>query len=91
MTDDPTDAQILAAAISIAVASRNLIQRTDRTSYRDVCEVLDALHEHLAVAGGSLHLLAERLGHRAEVERLVNEGQDRMAAFRACQGLGGRA
>lgn len=91
MIDDPSNAELIAAATSIALASRQLIDRTDRTSFRAVCETLDALQEHLAVAGGSLLILADRLGHRAEVERLIDEGQARVAAFKACQGLGGRA
>ncbi len=88
---EPTTPQILAAVAGIALNSRDVIERTDRTSYRDVGETLDALHEHLAVAGGSLLFLAERLGRKAEVERLIKEGQDRVAAYRAFAGQGGRA
>lgn len=87
MTVEPSNAELIAAATSIALAARQLIERTDRTGFRAVCETLDALQEHLAVAGGSLLILADRLGHKAEVERLINEGQARVAAFRACQGL----
>lgn len=89
--DEPSDAQILAAAVSIALASRKLIDRTPRTNYREVCETLDAVHEHLAVAGGSLLVLAERLGMASDVQAMVDEGRARVAALRACQGLGGRA
>lgn len=88
---EPTTAELLAAAASIAIAGRKLIGATDRTSFRDVGETLDALHDHLAVAGGSLLVLAERLGCEAEVTRLVAEGQARVAAFRAFRGTEGRA
>lgn len=88
---EPTDAELLAAAVSIALASRDLIQRTDRTSYPDVGGTLDALHEGMAVAGGSLLHLAERLGVQGEVDRLVKRGQDRIATVRAFRGQEGRA
>ena len=88
---EPTDAELLAAAVSIALASRDLIKRTDRTSFRDVGETLDALHEGMAVAGGSLLHLAERLGVQGDVERLVKHGQDRIATVRAFRGQEGRA
>ena len=88
---EPTNAELLAAAVAIALEGRNQIERTDRTSYRATCQTLDALHEHLAVAGGSLLVLADRLGCKEEVEQRLREGRDRLDAFRACQGLGGRA
>lgn len=88
---EPTTPQILAAAAGIALNGRAVIERTDRTSYREVCEALDALHEHLAVAGGSLLILAERLGCKAEVERLIRDGQDRVTAYCAFAGQGGHA
>lgn len=88
---DPSIPEILAAAAGIALTSRSIIERTDLTSYRDVCETLDAVHEHLAVAGGSLLLLAERLDCKAEVERLIKEGQDRLNTYRAFAGQRGRA
>ena len=92
MTDrEPTDAELLASAASIALTGRRLIDNTDRTSFRDVGETLDALHEHLGVAGGALLFLARRLGCEAEVERILKEGQDRVAAFRASAGIRGRA
>ncbi|MCJ1900960.1 hypothetical protein MR829_11305 [Paracoccus versutus] len=88
---EPTNADLLAAAAGLALESRRRIERTDRTSFRDVCETLDAIHEHLAVAGGSLLFLADRLDLRPEVEQKLREGRDRVDAFRACQGIGGRA
>ncbi|MFC3060470.1 hypothetical protein [Paenirhodobacter populi] len=88
---DPTTPELLAAAASVALTGRSIIERTDRTSFRDVCKTLDALHEHLAVAGGSLLVLADRLDCRADVALLISEGQARLAAFRACAGMEGRA
>lgn len=88
---EPSTPELIAAATGIAPNSRAVIERTDRTSYRDVCETLDAVHEHLAVSGGSLLILADRLGCKAEVERLIREGQDRVNAYRAFAGQGGRA
>lgn len=91
MTNEPTDAQLLASFAGIALAARQLIDRTDRTSFTEVTQTLDAIHEHLAVAGGSMLYLAKRMGCEAEVERLIQQGQDRVAALRASRGLGGRA
>ncbi|MBB1498539.1 hypothetical protein [Paracoccus sp. MC1862] len=88
---EPTNAELIAAAVGIALASRDLIKRTDRTSFRDVGQTLDALHEGMAVAGGSLLHLAERLGVQADVDRLVKQGQDRIATVRAFAGTEGRA
>ena len=88
---EPTDVELLATAAAIARTGRKVIEATDRTSFKDVGETLDALHEHLAVAGGSLLILAERLGWEAEVKRLLAEGQARIDAFRACANMEGRA
>ncbi len=63
---EPTDADLLATAAAIARTGPRLIEATNRTSFQDVGETLDALYEHLAVAGGSLLVLAERLGWEAE-------------------------
>lgn len=87
----PTDVELLAAAAAITRTGRRIIEETDRASLTDVGETLDALHENLAVAGGSLLILAERLGCEAEVKRLLAEGQARIDAFRACANMRGRA
>ena len=88
---ESTDAELLATTAAITWTGRRVIEATDRTSFKDVGETLDALHEHLAVAGGSLLVLAERLGWEAEVKRLLAEGQARLDAFRACANMEGRA
>lgn len=88
---DPTNAEALAAIAGIAMTARDLIERLDRLDFRATGETLDALHEHLAVAGGSALHLANRLGCESEVGRLVSEGQQRLKSFRACAGMGGRA
>lgn len=90
-TREPTDVELLAAAAAITRTGRRVIEATDRTSFQDVGETLDALHEHLAVAGGSLLILAERLGWETEVKRLLAEGQARLDTFRACANMKGRA
>ncbi|MDO5706055.1 MAG: hypothetical protein Q4G49_13455 [Paracoccus sp. (in: a-proteobacteria)] len=88
---EPTNAELLAAAVSIALAARDFIERTDRASHQDTCETLNALHEGMAVAGGSLLHLADRLGLHPEVDRMVKRGQSRAATARAFAGQGGRA
>lgn len=88
---EPTDVELLATAAAIARTGRKLIEATDRTNLKDIGETLDALHEHLAVAGGSLLVLADRLGWEPEVKRLLAEGQARIDAFRACAKMEGRA
>lgn len=91
MNDDPSNAELLAPAISLALAGRNLIERTDRTSLKDTCEMLDVLHESLAIAGGSLLILAERLGINDDAMKLVERAHQRLANARASSGLGGGA
>lgn len=88
---NPTNAEMLAAIASIALTARQLIDRLDRFDFRATGKVLDALHEHLAVAGGSALHLAEKLGCEGDVQRLLKEGQDRLKMARASAGLGGRA
>lgn len=88
---ESTNAELIAAAVTIALAARALIEWSDRTSYRDTCEALDGLREGMVVAGGTPMHLAERLKLTAEFDRLVKQERDRVDAFRACQGLGGRA
>lgn len=89
--DEPTTAHILASVAGIALTARKMIEGLDAGDPQRVRETLDALHEHLAVSGGSAVFLADRLGCAGEVQRLIDEGQARLAAFRASQGLGGRA
>lgn len=91
MNDTPNNPQLIAAAAAIILTGRQVIERTDRTSYRDVNDTLDALHDHLAVAGGSLLYLADRLGCRAEVDQMLADGQARVDALRAFKGMEGRA
>ena len=91
MNRELTTPELIASAASIALTGRRLIDNTDRTSFRDVGETLDALHEHLGVAGGALLFLARRLDCEAEVERMLKAGQDRVTAFRACMGMEGKA
>lgn len=88
---NPTNAEMLAAVASIALTARQMIDRLDRLDFRATSETLDALHEHLAVAGGSALFLAERLGCESDVKQMLQDGQRRVQAFRACAGLEGRA
>lgn len=91
MSREPTTPELIASAAAIALTGRRVIEATDRTSPRDMGETLDALHEHLAVASGSLLFLARRLGCEAEVNRMLKEGQARIDAFRAFAEQEGRA
>lgn len=88
---EPTTAELLAAAVGLALAARALIAATDRANRTQCATTLDALHHHLAAVGGSLLELAERLDCEAEVKRRVSEGQARLAAYAAFQGTEGRA
>lgn len=90
-TREPSAAELLAAAVGLALAGRTLIEATNGRNRAQLVTTLDALRENLAVMGGSLLVLADRLGCEAELRRLVDEGQARLAAFQACQGLEGRA
>lgn len=91
MTDDISNAQLLAAAAGIALQGNKLIGATDRTSFHEVSGTLDAVFESLAIVGGSVAMLAGRLGCTAEFEGLVKKGQDRLTALEAGQSLSGRA
>lgn len=88
---EPTNPELLAAALVIALTARDLVERTDRTSYRDISETLDALREGMAIAGGSLLHLAERLDLARDVNQLVKAGADRAKVARSFSGQGGRA
>lgn len=87
----PSIPEMIAAAAAIALTGRQVIAATDRSNRTDMAETLDALHEHLAVAGGSLLFLAATLDCEAEVNRLLKEGQARVDAFRSFAGQDGRA
>ena len=91
MTYEPTNPELIATAIGMSLINRTLIEATDRTNRTDVTQTLVSVHEHAALAGGSLLLLAERLGCDAEVRQLVAEGQARIAGYQASAGLEGRA
>lgn len=90
-TENPTQPEVLAAVIGLAIHMRKTIDTTDRANPDQVATTLDAIHEHLAVIGGSVAMLAEELGHRQEVEDRVAGNLDKAKAFAACTGLEGRA
>lgn len=91
MNQEATNVELLAAIAAIAVTGRRLIEGTASTDAAAAAKAFAALHEFLAVSGGSVMVLAQRLNCEAEVERLVMEGQNRITAFQASQGLEGRA
>lgn len=86
---EPTNAELLASAAIIISTGRRIIDQTNRCLPSDMLGTMDALNEHLAVAGDALSILADRLGHQREVEQSLKEGQYRVSAFRASQGLEG--
>lgn len=91
MIYEPTNPELIATAFGMALINRTLIEATDRTNDTDVTQTLVSVHEHAALAGGSLLLLAKRLGCDAEVRKLVAEGQARLNGYQASAGLEGRA
>ena len=91
MKTEPTNAELIATAASLILAMRRMIVDTNRKDPMDVETTLDSVQEFLAVSGGSLITLADRLGWGDEVTNLVHQGQDRLNAAQACQGLSGRA
>ena len=88
---DPTPPELMATVTLVAMVGRRTIAGTDRQNPKAMAQTLDALHEYLGIAGGSLVFLAERLGIEAEVLRLVEEREARLSAAMACTGLEGRA
>jgi len=91
MTTNPTNAELLATASSIMLAMRQMIATADRSNAEQVNTTLDAIHEYLAVVGGSIAILSDRLGCTDDVERIMKQGQERLRAMQASKGLGGRA
>ena len=91
MSYEPTNPELIATAIGMALINRTIIEATDRTNRTDVTQTLVSVHEHAALAGGSLLLLAERLGCDTEVRQLVAEGQARIAGYQVSVGMEGRA
>ena len=89
--ENPTHPEVLAAVIGLAIHMRNVIDLTDRANPEQVGTTLDAIHEHLAVIGGSMAVLADELGHKKEVDDLVTRNLGKAKAFAACTGLEGRA
>lgn len=90
MNGEPTNAELIAAASDLILKMRRIIKATDINDQSDIISTLDVLSEFLAISGGSLLTLADRLGCRDEVHTLVHEGQERMNAAQACHGLSGR-
>lgn len=90
-TNNPTQPEVLAAVIGLAIHMRNVIKLTDRTNSEQVATTLDTIHEHLAVIGGSMAMLADELGHKQEVDDRVTGNLDKAKAFAACNVLEGRA
>lgn len=91
MSYEPTNPKLIATAIGMGLINRILIEATDRINRTDVTQTLVSVHEHAALAGGSLLLLAERLGCEGEVRQLLAEGQARIVGYQASAGLEGRA
>ncbi|WP_449043717.1 hypothetical protein [Paracoccus versutus] len=93
MSDKVTPAQHLAAIAGLALASRQLKVSSDpeKSDMLKAAEMLHTLNDHMAFIGGAAMLLAEDMGIKEEVERRIKEGQDRIAAFIASQGLEGTA
>ncbi|MBJ2153871.1 hypothetical protein [Paracoccus sp. IB05] len=90
-TENPTQPEVLAAVIGLVMHMRRTIEMTDRADLDQVATTLGAIHEHLAVIGGSVAMLAEELGHRQEVENRVRGNLEKAKAFASCTGLEGRA
>lgn len=73
MSADPTNAELLAGAIALAGACQQIIKGTDRNSSSDTVKTLDIVSDAFVAAGVNMAILADRLGIKAEVERLSHE------------------
>lgn len=91
MSAEPTQPQILAAIIGLAIHMRRLVDHTDQSDPEQVATTLGSIHENLAVIGGSAVQLADDLGHKQEIDRLVDANLAKAQAFAACTGMEGRA
>ena len=91
MTTDPNNIELLATTAGLILLLRQIIEQADRDDRAHVDAALDAIHEHLAVCGGSMMELAERLGIAAEVEVTIMQRRQRLANLQASGGLSGRA
>lgn len=91
MTTELTNAQLIAGALGSMLSMRRLIELTDRNDPDQVAGTLDAIHEFAAMAGGSIALVADNMQITPEVQRLIQEGHDRLNGMIASSGLTGRA
>lgn len=91
MTNEPNNAELIAATSGLILLMRQIIEKIDRDDPGHVDAALDAVHGHLAVCGGSMMVLADRLGLRSEVEATISQRMQRLANLQACGGLAGTA
>ncbi|ABL71842.1 hypothetical protein [Paracoccus denitrificans] len=85
MSKEVTPAQHLAAIAGLALTSNRAMPKGD------LMQFIQGTKEVFIMIGGIAALLADDLGVKSEFERHVDEGQARVAAFIASQGLEGSA
>lgn len=91
MTIEPNNADLIATTAGLILLLRQIIEQADRDDRGHVDAALDAIHGHLAVCGGSMMVLADRLDLRDEVEATISTRMQRLENLQACGGLEGRA
>jgi len=94
MADHPDKSDIpamLAAAAGLTIIMRQAIETLHEGNFAMGREAMNAMHEQLAVVGGSILTVADVLGYGDSVNALVGEGQARIQAAYACRGIEGRA
>ncbi len=80
--DEPANAEVIASAVSLIRRMRGALVPDQHA---------DVLREHMAVVGGALLLMADRMECRNEVDQIVMRDAERFAVLRAGLGLSGRA
>lgn len=82
MTDEPTTIELIATSAGLMLLLRRIIEQADRNDGAYVSAALDAIHEHLAVCGGSMMVLADHMGIAAEVDHADRGRGDRLRGNR---------
>lgn len=89
--NEPTPTFLLAGAAGMVMILRDMIAKADRGDADEMAATLDAVHQHLALIGGSIATVADMLGCEDEFAAHIKRGRERLVALHASGTLEGRA
>jgi hypothetical protein len=88
---EPTNAELIAIAAGITLGIRQVVEDMAQNNRPEERQALETMSETVAISGGAMMVLAQRLGCESEVQALIDEAQSRAQSMRACSGLEGSA